>query len=361
MLIRANSYRNHPNLSNYTPKKAKAYSALFKRLLSSMELGHLHRSLIKANLVGVYSLLFERDIPICFTGKTEVFSRQEALKKDLLNSLKRKMLSNAVIKEPISVNTYFTALNFMLHFVRIDRLKEFPWVESAFEKIKKVNDELMTDALLGLTEACWQTLVPWSDFRTVLFSYDFCFERAADQDVPLRIVVKVHEAQTKEFVLESKPRKAYRVASTSVRDGKKEVTWGSYFYRNREYPIYIQGHAIEALVKRVDSIRLPILRHYLIRSVEKCELHYYKGKYLLDFMYNKTKVGYFVCSFVSGCIVLRTFLFITHDGTPEGELLNKELELNKNTKDYLGMSKLSSYRQNLEEGVYKSVFETKGW
>lgn len=38
-----------------------------------------------------------------------------------------------------------------------------------------------------------------------------------------------------------------------------------------------------------------------------------------------------------------TFLFITNDGTPEGEMFNAEFEIDKTIKSYLDINKLSSF------------------
>lgn len=152
--------------------------------------------------------------------------------------------------------------------------------------------------------------------------------------------------EVREFELDSVIRKTYRVG----RCGKGSVAkWYSYFFQGREYPIYIQNHAIDALEKRIDNSKTTLLLFHLAMSLEKPELRFYEGKYLLTYRIgNKIKAGYFVCSFVSGCIVLRTFLFITYDGTPEGDLVNVKLELDRQSKTYMGLEKFSTYEMALE-------------
>jgi hypothetical protein len=158
--------------------------------------------------------------------------------------------------------------------------------------------------------------------------------------------------EVREFELDSVKRIAYRVG----RCGKGSVVkWYSYFFQGREYPIYIQNHAIDALEKRVDTGKTSLLLFHLATSLEKPELRFYEGKYLLTYrITNNIKVGYFVCSFVSKCIVLRTFLFITYDGTPEGDLVNIKLELDRQSKAYLGLEKYSTYAMALENEDLKA-------
>jgi hypothetical protein len=159
-----------------------------------------------------------------------------------------------------------------------------------------------------------------------------------------------------DFELDGVVRKAYRVG----RCGKGSViTWSQYNFQGREYPIYIQSHAIEALEKRIDTTRTSILLFHLAHSLEKTELRYYEGKYLLTYrISNNTKVGYFVCSFVSGSLVLRTFLFITYDGTPEGDLINVKMELDKQSKTYMGLDKYSTFEMALHDEDLKGYLPT---
>ena len=50
-----------------------------------------------------------------------------------------------------------------------------------------------------------------------------------------------------------------------------------------------------------------------------------------------------LCNFIEGVIVVRTFLFVTNNGTPEGQLLEKNTGLQKLDKKYLAIDKLSTF------------------
>ncbi|HEX2956292.1 MAG TPA: hypothetical protein VHO70_05655, partial [Chitinispirillaceae bacterium] len=194
----------------------------------------------------------------------------------------------------------------------------------------------------------FHSLVYNSDFRNALFAFDY-EEKSGKTKMgcSFRIVLYKVDPVVMEFELDGVRRRAYRVG----RCGKGSVVaWSRYSFLGREYPVYIQNHAVEALEKRIDTTKTSLLLFYLTFSLEKPELRYYEGKYLLTYRIdNNTKVGYFVCSFVSGCLVLRTFLFITYDGTPEGDLINVKLELDKRSKAYMGLGKYSTYEIALKD------------
>ena len=55
------------------------------------------------------------------------------------------------------------------------------------------------------------------------------------------------------------------------------------------------------------------------------------------------KIGYFVANIVDGCVFIRTFLFITNTGTPEGKRLEKLTGLKKLDKKYLAIDRMSTF------------------
>lgn len=55
------------------------------------------------------------------------------------------------------------------------------------------------------------------------------------------------------------------------------------------------------------------------------------------------KVGYLVCSYAEGKVVIRSFLFLTNDGTPEGKRLSKLTQLQKLDKRYLEIDTLGGF------------------
>lgn len=67
------------------------------------------------------------------------------------------------------------------------------------------------------------------------------------------------------------------------------------------------------------------------------------GNILMEFRYFNTKAGYFRLDIIDGKIIIRTFLFVTNNGTPEGQKLGSNTGLQKLDKKYLAIDKLSTF------------------
>jgi hypothetical protein len=67
------------------------------------------------------------------------------------------------------------------------------------------------------------------------------------------------------------------------------------------------------------------------------------GNYLFEFAINNYKVGYFRGDIVEDKIILRTFLFLINNGTPEYKKLHATTGLKKEDTIYLAINKLSAF------------------
>ena len=109
-------------------------------------------------------------------------------------------------------------------------------------------------------------------------------------------------------------------------------------------PVYIQSHAIMRLLERVDCFLSGVAQMNIYESLISPTITYDQNhKLLIEYSVFKTKIGYFRADIVDGIILIRTFLFITNSGTPEGDLLEKNLGLQKSDKQYLAIDKLSTF------------------
>jgi hypothetical protein len=108
-------------------------------------------------------------------------------------------------------------------------------------------------------------------------------------------------------------------------------------------PVYIQLHAVRRLIERTSCRVL----WYAITQLCICAMHpvTYRlagNKFLLKYDFEKLKVGYFLCEMVEECVLIRTFLFITNSGTPEGDKLAQLTNLQKADREYLCIDNLST-------------------
>lgn len=110
------------------------------------------------------------------------------------------------------------------------------------------------------------------------------------------------------------------------------------------FNVYIQSHALNRLYERMDETP-PNLLHYCIHDSFKnpkvCTNRH--GDLLFEYQFFRQKTGYFVGEIIDNNIILRTFLFLTNNGTPEGDKLQNDTGLLKADKVYLAIDKLTTF------------------
>ena len=113
---------------------------------------------------------------------------------------------------------------------------------------------------------------------------------------------------------------------------------------NAPIPIYIQSHALARLDERMDCVVYSFLHFFIVKSLDKINItKTYDGNYLIEYQYNSKKSGYLKAVLFEGKLIIKTFLFLTNNGTPEGQLLLKTTGLEKLDKKYLEIDKLSTF------------------
>jgi hypothetical protein len=113
---------------------------------------------------------------------------------------------------------------------------------------------------------------------------------------------------------------------------------------DKPVPVYIQRHAMNRLMERLDGMRRYEIQYCLFDSVSKPILiRQGKNKMLIAYKIADSKLGYLVAEHLNGAILIHTFLFITNNGTPEGQKLTELTGLGKLDKKYLAIDKLSCF------------------
>ena len=108
--------------------------------------------------------------------------------------------------------------------------------------------------------------------------------------------------------------------------------------------VYIQSHAIRRFSERTDGIYNFIAQYNIYLSfVEPKVICDSKNNLLIEYRILDSKAGYFRFDIVGNIIVIRTFLFLTNSGTPEGDLLERNTGLKVLDREYLAIDKLSAF------------------
>ena len=98
--------------------------------------------------------------------------------------------------------------------------------------------------------------------------------------------------------------------------------------------VYIQQHAINRLTERLTDILgvfnyIPIVQALLSDPIACTD----GSGFLFPLEYDNLHLGYLKGGIFNDKLVIRTFLFITNNGTPEGEKLHQMLGLQKPTNN----------------------------
>lgn len=109
-------------------------------------------------------------------------------------------------------------------------------------------------------------------------------------------------------------------------------------------PVYVQSHALARLIERMDGVTKGFLHFNMYHSFKNLTIcKNKKGDWLFEFIIAGIKTGYFKGDIVDGKIIVRTFLFLTNNGTPEGEKLHMHTGILKEDKMYLAIDKFSGF------------------
>lgn len=164
------------------------------------------------------------------------------------------------------------------------------------------------------------------------------------------IRVYSHIPEQIHICINDKSRPAFRVCWW---DGSHEIKYYSVSYKklgidggdtDSTMEIYIQSHALQRIKERLDCLKPMFANVHLIYSIQDMRIHKEKdGTYFIEYSLNNIKVGYLVANILDNKLVIRTFLFITQNGAPEGDKLSELYGLAKLDKSYIALDKLSTY------------------
>lgn len=127
--------------------------------------------------------------------------------------------------------------------------------------------------------------------------------------------------------------------------------------------VYIQAHAIQRLQERIDCMEVGLVHAEALKSLKAPRVIASGFGYdLIEFRISDMRAGYFVFSIVDGVMLIRTFLFITNNGTPEGAKLQKVTGLGRLDKKYLAIDRLSSFMSSDigDNSMIREIFEQCG-
>jgi hypothetical protein len=190
---------------------------------------------------------------------------------------------------------------------------------------------------------------------TKYFWFDNDFEtKKTGKGVIIYYCLKIfsHPYEKREVYIDNEPRTIYRLGLTEYGTG---LQWATIepaklpvqpVNTKKPLPVYMQMHAMHRLEERLDCMDCDLQLFFLNESVENYHIVTSpSGKMLLEYKFGNKILGYFVIDWVKNLLVIRTFLFITNNDTPEGARLHKIAGLQMEDKKFLQIDRLSTFLQ----------------
>jgi len=172
------------------------------------------------------------------------------------------------------------------------------------------------------------------------------------------------------FNLDGKPRTCFRVhaysedfltltpclLSTSLVPGQANRP-------ERMLPVYVQMHALRRIEERMAPYPMHMRDQVISKSIgEPVVRPLGENTCLIELRDVEFRVGYLVGEIVDDALVLRTFLFITQSGTPEGDRFNEALRIGNYEKRWFELDRLSGFVHSdlCEDPRFQALLEQCG-
>ncbi len=165
-------------------------------------------------------------------------------------------------------------------------------------------------------------------------------------EMPNRKMISINGKKREVYQL-GFPEKEKGVRWASVDSGRFGMDPGE------SYPCYIQQHAIARMVERIAIFSESVTVFQACLSLEQGRVLRIPGSdaYHIEFKIQNLKLGYLIAVLVEGILVVKTFIFVTQSGSPEGKRIETTTGIKKDDKDYIGMGTLKGF---LSEDVAKN-------
>lgn len=209
----------------------------------------------------------------------------------------------------------------------------------------------MMKAIPNMYTACFSTLIsPLNDVRNKYYSFEMLHsDGQGNLDMTLTPVLSIYCAKQESMMIDRTFRSVYKVPNPHFYSG---ISWltipietlSSHYSGNKsELNLYIQSHALNQMQKHLDIFDQHALNDILSFNLRHIEsFKYYKGNLLMPIKVSHIKVGYLVCNVIDDNLVVRTFLYIMNNYTPEGDSLLGRYSFLKSDATHCQSDRLSS-------------------
>lgn len=287
--------------------------------------------------------------------------------QEIFNEQLNRMTFTTVVGEEMPVSLYLREGLGLIFYVEAMKDEPMRYMGELREVFKpyELDSDLMTLPIVDLVFILHRFSIIVSDWAKHTFLYSI-----------KTLVMYTPDGLTNHISAESKKLESCVVKIDGIKREVIRVGWsdvnGLVIYRSIDphrvglrhsclCSVYIQHHALQRLEERL-GILPGVIHHAIYELFGDKELVYQNqgASSLVEFRLYGVKIGYLVCSLAEDKIVIRTFLFLTNDGTPEGKRLSELTKLELLDKAYLGIDTLEGFLSfNIAEDARLSALFTE--
>lgn len=276
----------------------------------------------------------------------------------------------------IRLRDYFASGTVLLHSVRLFRKEGHPQAESwarALAPLLAIDEVKITDSqIFRLTFQL--NVAGWAFSDSELGHYFISWELAdplGDDVLPgFRFIVHHGPPELRRFTIDGKSRTCFRVQWNDAGGCKMvpcvlstRVIPGLEAQVERDLPVYIQRHVYHRAEERMKPYPMTIFEEELAISINDPEVvSLPDGAFLIAMRYALRRIGYLVAEVIEDVVLLRTFLFLTQSGTPEGDRFNERLRIRNYEKRWFDLDRFSGYARTdlCEEPAFMEILKDCG-
>jgi len=247
-----------------------------------------------------------------------------------------------------------------------------PNAEKVLAAFKGYRRATFTSPIVDVLELLRRLTTVLSDLSAHLFEYQintlFAFSGDSGNN---HVTVGLNKPKAKQIKIDGIKREVvpvqwpdYRGTTTPLHLSPEKLGLDSSKNSSGKLPVYIQHHALKRLNERIGIVAGLLHQALNDNFKEDKSLRFLPqgSSSLVEFDIFDQKLGYLVCVVHEEMIVIRTFLFITNDGTPEGKKLSELTRVQLLDKQYLGIDTLAGFMRFkiAEDPTLKELFKEAG-
>ena len=333
------------------------------------------------NQKGIEMLYFLRLRPVKLISSDDPKQKVSKHDLDILNDQLNQLLRKSFVglgPENKQVNLYdYYCLTETLHMFLRNIDKEYSPNPQAFkEKLPILNDdftEVRVEALSKLTDSL--DFLSWLFSQTIRYSIRTEMEPRKEAKSPFdrsafynNYIVYLEKPETELLEIDGHKRTVFQLGvfkkNTFIRITLTPEQLGmAGMLQQLPLNVYIQVHAIDRIKERIgdyfmNTCYIDIFTAILSNKPSRAD----DGGFLFPYLCAQKRLGYLKANQIGDKIIIRTFLFLTNNGTPEGKKLAALVGVQKEDKKYLGIDKLSTFiNSDIETNeTLKEIFTRAG-